>query len=296
MHLRTLSFGFALLALSVAAAAQEAGSDARPAPQRIHVIGASVSGGFEDGPMFGAEEAGDSVTVHHVLKRWADGEVRVSAHSQLEMCTLFRDPVAIGKKMVERAQKKKADIVVAVDFPFWFAYGFVRGPEEQERRQLFEVGLKYLASFDVPVVVGDLPDMTGATTRLLNPRQIPSPEILAALNARLKQWAAERDNVTIVPLAQVVRQLKVDGVELPLADGALKTAPGALLQGDRLHANRLGVAFLVHRLQHPLAQLFPDGHPLRARQWPFDRFVEAADAEPALEELQEQVEQAKIGK
>ena len=290
MLLRTRPFAFALLVLAIAAPAQ---TDAPAMPKRIHIIGASVSGGFEDGPLFGAEEAGESVTVHHVLKRWADGEVRVSTHSPLEMCTLFQDPVEIGKKMVERAKKKKADIVVAVDFPFWFAYGYVRGEEKQARMRRFEVGLKYLASFDVPVLVGDLPDMTGATPRLLKPRQIPSPEILAALNVRLKAWAAERDNVTLVPLAAVVKELKVDGVELPLADGALKTEPGALLQGDRLHANRLGVAFLVHRLQEPLAKLFPASHPLHDRRWSFDRFVEAASAESALQELQEE---AKAGK
>ena len=54
--------------------------DAAVAPERIHIIGASVSGGFVDGPLFGAEEKGDSVSLHRVLKKWCDGEVKVTTH------------------------------------------------------------------------------------------------------------------------------------------------------------------------------------------------------------------------
>jgi len=271
--------------LSVVVAALPAQKAAPKAPERVHIIGASVSGGFEDGPMTGAEVAGDSCSLHHVLKRWADGEVRVTTHPTLEMCMLFMDPVTRGKKMIERAQKKDADLIVAVDFPFWFAYGYVNGDELEQRSARFEKGLAFLAEFDVPVLVGDLPDMRGASTRLLSPRQVPSKDVLGKLNERLKQWAGEHPNVTLVPLAETVQQLKDDGVTLPLEGGAKKTPPGALLQGDRLHATRLGVAFLVHRLQEPLRAAFPKGHALHEQQWTFEQFVEAAGAEVTLEDV-----------
>jgi len=63
----------------------------------------------------------------------------------------------------------------------------------------------------------------------------------------------------------------------------VKTPPGALLQEDRLHATRLGMAFLGHAIQEDLRRSFPDDHALRARQWTFEQFVVAAGAESDLE-------------
>jgi len=187
-------------------------SKAEEAPKRIHVIGASVSGGFEDGPLTGAKEQGDTIPLHVVLKQWADGEVRVSTHPPMQMCMLFMDPDEKGSQMIALAKKKKADIIVAADFMFWFAYGWVRGDQLQGRSQRFQRGLKLLEEFQVPVLVGDLPDMTGASTRLLRPAMIPPPNVQAALNKQLTEWANARPNITIVPLAQVVKQLKYVGV------------------------------------------------------------------------------------
>ena len=262
-------------------------ADAAKAPERIHIIGASVSGGFEDGPLFGASQQGDSVTLQQLLKRWCGSEVKVTTHAPMEMWNLFTDPKGIGEKEVDMALRRQPDLVLAVDFPFWFAYGYVRGDEREARKALLEVGLAYLSRFEVPVVIGDLPDMTGAATRMLNPRQIPSPEVLEELNARLAAFAAEREHVTLVPLAAIVKQMKVDGIALPLADGPLVTAPGAMLQEDRLHATRLGMAMLVHELQDALRERFPAGHALHDRRWTFEQFVEAAGAGGELDLLRE---------
>lgn len=258
----------------------------RPAPERVHVIGASVSGGFEDGPLFGAETQGESVPLQKVVKAWGDGELRVTSHPPMEMWNLFRDPSGIGKKEIELAKRREPDLVVAIDFLFWFAYGYTSGDEKAARRANFEVGLGLLDQLQVPIVVGDLPDMKGAATRMIRPAQIPDAEMLKELNERLRAWVAERERVTLVPLAGIVKQLKDDGVELPLAGGPLKTPPKALLQEDGLHANRLGMALLGLRLQQALQQQFPEGHELRTQQWTFEQFVEAARAEFDLEALQ----------
>jgi hypothetical protein len=273
------SVAFSLL-VSVALSAPAA---AQAAPKRIHIIGASVSGGFEDGPLFGAKEAGDSVSMHHVLKRWCDGEVKVSTHPPMEMCYTFNDPLKIGKKQIDGCKKRKADMVVAVDFPFWFAYGYAFSPKSRLER--LEVCIDYLDGLGVPVVIGDLPNMKGAARRMLNPRQIPSEESLVKLNARLQKFAADNDKITMVPMSNIVKQLKLDGVVLPLKSGGLRTPPGALLQGDQLHTTRLGVALLVYRIQDALRGRFPKDHVLHQRKWTFDEFVEAADAEDELEDL-----------
>ncbi|MBL8730462.1 MAG: hypothetical protein JNM25_18735 [Planctomycetes bacterium] len=261
--------------------------DAAPTPKklRVHVIGASVSGGFRDGPMFGAEEQGDSVTMQQLLRKWAGESARVTTHSTVDMMAMFTDPARIGAEQIAGVRKARPDLVVAVDFAFWFAYGYVDGdrPEAEARTQRLQGGLDLLATLDMPVLLGDLPDMTGAARRMLNPRQIPSPEVLTQLNAQLAAFVAAHANLHLAPLAKAVQAMRTDGATLPLADGPLPTAPGALQQGDKLHANRLGMAYLGSLLQEPLRDLFPADHPLHVQAWTFEQFVEACGAEGDLE-------------
>ncbi|MBL8732759.1 MAG: hypothetical protein JNN13_10360 [Planctomycetes bacterium] len=280
MLLRTLAL------LSVVVATVHAQEAAAAKPFRIHIIGASVSGGFEDGPLMGAKEQGDSVPLLTVLKGWCGEHARASTHGTLEMMALFTKPLEIGTREVEQAKRKQPDAVVAVDFLFWFAYGYVNGQDEAAARAaLLEQGLDLLAGFEVPLLIGDLPDMQGADRRMLSPRQIPSPEVLQALNARIAAWAQPRANVRVAPLAQLVRQMKVDGVVLPLSAGEKRTRPGALQQGDRLHATRLGMAFLGFSIQPLLRALLPAGNPLHEQQWTIEQFVAAVGAEGELEAL-----------
>lgn len=255
-----------------------------PKKLRVHVIGASVSGGFRDGPQTGAEETGDSITMQHLLRRWCGDHARATTHGTIQMMLMFTDPLRIGEEQLEGVRKAEPDVVVAIDYLFWFAYGYVGDGDEAElRAERLEQGLELLGSLSMPVVIGDLPDMAGAARRMLSPRQIPSPEMLARLNERLRAWAADRPNVHVVALAETVRQMRTEGVALPLAGGPLPTAPGALQQADKLHANRLGMALLGLRMQDALRACFPDGHPLAQRQWTFEQFVEAAGAEGDLE-------------
>lgn len=258
---------------------------AEPKLVHLRVIGASVSGGFKDGPLTRATEPGDTVSMHHLLKAWCGDQAKASTHSSTAMMLMFTAPERIGGEQVKAVQKAKPDAVVAVDFPFWFAYGNVGGDEGQARRALLQKGLELLAALEMPVVIGDLPDFQGAAVRMLAPSQIPSAPVLQQLNADLAAWVGKHANVRQVPLAATVAQMKTAGVVLPLASGPLQTPPGALLQGDRLHANRLGMAFLGHTLQPTLQQLFAADHPLRKQAWTFEQFVAACGAEADLEAL-----------
>lgn len=272
--------------------------DAAPVAKkpRLHVIGASVSGGFRDGPMTGAAEQGDSVTLQHVLKAWCGEHARATTHGPLEMMAMFTNPEQIGERQLQATLKAKPDAVLAIDFPFWFAYGYVDGADESKaRRERFAKGLAMLAQLDVPVVVGDLPDMHGAARRMLNPAQIPSPAVLKELNAQLAAFVASHANVRLVALADTVKVMKTDGASLPLATGPLPTPPGALLQGDKLHANRLGMAFLGFTLQPALRELFPKDHPLHEQAWTFEQFVVACGAEAELESLRAPAKQPATG-
>src|SRR5690606_23986838 len=135
--------------------------------------------------------------------------------------------------------------------------------------------------------VGDYPDMSGADPRMLSPRQIPSPEVLAALNAALREWAASRPNVHLFPLGDFVARVKREGAPVRVEDGEVRVPPELLLQSDRLHTTRLGVAVLGARIHEALAQALAAGHPLRPRELPFAALVEATDAELAFDELLE---------
>lgn len=267
------------------AVAQEAAPAANP--PRVHVIGASVSGGFCDGPLTGATEIGESVTLQHVLKAWCGDHARATTHNTVDMTKMFLDPLAIGEAQIALAKKRQPEVVVAIDFLFWFGYGpMPRGDEDRMRKDRVRTGLRLLASLERPVLVGDFPDMRGALPRVMRPSWVPSPKTLADLNAQLAAFTAEQPNLHVVPLAELVATLREKGVVLPLAGGPLRTPPGALLQGDKLHANRLGMAFLGLQLQAPLRARFGMEHPLHAQQWTIEQFIAACGAEADVEQIQ----------
>jgi hypothetical protein len=268
-----------------AAATTASPAPAAPAkPLHVHVIGASVSGGFRDGPMTGAQRLNDTVTLQALLRPWCDEQGSVTIHKTPQMLLMFTNPQKIGTDQVEAAGKQEPDVLLAIDFPFWFAYGYVNGDEAEARRERLAKGLELLARFPVPVLIGDLPDMQGAAARMLNPRQIPSPELLGALNQQLRAFAKARPNWQVVPLAEAVRTMKHQGVTLPLREGPRPTPPGALLQDDHLHANRLGMAYLGHVLQ-PFLVAAVGQHPLAQRAFTFEQWVAAAGAEDELASL-----------
>ncbi len=265
--------------------AQDSAPEAKKA--RVHVIGASVSGGFRDGPMTRAKEQGESLTLQELLRKWTGEHARATTHATMEMIMMFTAPTKIGQAQIDGALRAKADVVVAIDFPFWFAYGYVGEDEAKERAELLHTGCDMLGKLAMPVLIGDLPDMQGAARRMLSPKQIPSPELLKSLNEQLAAFVKEHPNVHTVPLAALVRTMKEEGATLQLAAGPMKTPPGALLQGDKLHATRLGMAFLGWSIQDTLRAVMPEGNPLRDQKWTFEQFVEAAGAEEELDALRD---------
>jgi hypothetical protein len=80
---------------------------------------------------------------------------------------------------------------------------------------------------------------------MLSPAQMPAKETLRKANTRFAEWAKTRENVRILPLANMQRQLmeeralEVRGVRL---EG---TAARPLLQRDELHPAPLGMAGLA---------------------------------------------------
>lgn len=263
---------------------------------KVHIVGASVSGGFADGPAFGARRAGDTITLHRLLRRWADGEARISTHNTVEMTVMFTRPMAIGKRQIAQLERKRPAVVVAIDFPFWFAYGYIGPGDELElRRRRLAAGLALLQDIDAQILLGDLPDMTGARKSRLSEAQIPEPTTLKALNADLAAWVAARPNVHLVGLGDTVRRMRGAELELELTDRKVPVPRFALLQEDRLHPTRLGMALLGYTIQPQLRELFPEDHPLRQRAWSLDEFIAAAGADGELEVIEERARSSERG-
>ena len=184
----------------------------------------------------------------------------------------FLDPIRFGEEQIDQCLGHRATLVIGVDFLFWYAYGpALKNETERERRlQKFRLGLKQLDRLTCPLVVGDLPDMTGASRIMLNPGLIPSPPVLAALNQEFATWARGKKNVVVVPLTAWLKTLKDGKWKVPASPDHKHPArtldPELVFQWDRLHLTRLGTVVFVDRLVTFLKQKFP----ARARALEFD--------------------------
>jgi hypothetical protein len=283
MQTSVLALRLCLLVPVLPLAAAQAEVPVPSQPLQVAIVGASVSAGFVDGPLSGGTTENSTVPLQRLVREWlAAREARVTSRADALM---FQDAATKGRAQVERTVKAGPDLVIALDFLFWFGYGRVRGDEQQARLERLQQGLDLLARIECPVVVGDLPDMAGASARMISTAQIPAPEILARCNERVRSWARERPRVLLFEVAAMAARMKDRGVELPLRGGDVATPPGALLQGDRLHANRLGMAYLGWRLQDALRRQ-PGGQWPELPLWTLEQFVAAAGAEGDLAELQ----------
>jgi hypothetical protein len=207
---------------------------------RMVVIGASVSSGFT-----GSEPFGGPRTKQLALDRYLDAAL-LAPHEPLRNLAnamFFMLPDDMGHTQIRQALTNNPTLVIGIDFLFWYCYG--HGETDQERLDHFEKGLKMLETFECPVIVGDLPDASAALYRMLSPREIPSPKARAAANRRLKEWAAQHKQVTIVPLAEFMRAVIANEALTVHGNTVSAGTTRALLQPDRLHPNQRGCAFLA---------------------------------------------------
>ena len=218
--------------------------------KRIALIGASVTWGagnfvpialdthIHNEPVDLADVVAATVTCDH--------EIVVSGGD----LGFFRAPMGRGAEQAAAAQSADPTLVLALDFLFWYAYGY-RGvdgtPHEgiDSRLALLERGLKELERFDCPGLVFDFPDMSPAADIILSRSQIPTTSGLAALNARLAEWAAQRDNVHVLPLASTVEAIRADkGFTIDDLSWPAGSADRFILP-DRLHPTTEGTIALT---------------------------------------------------
>jgi hypothetical protein len=222
------------------AAFQIASAAAESPWARVVVIGASASGGFVLSEPFGGP-ATEQCQLHHYL----DAAI-TAKHARVKnfgSALFFLSPDAMAASEIQSATNAHPTLVVAVDFLFWFCYG--NGDTDAERAAHFEAGLRRLEQIPCPILVGDIPDASSATnTGIISADMVPSEAARRAANERLKQWAATRKQVTIVPLAEFMRAVKANEA-IKLHSTTLPAGKTrALLQADGLHPTPHGAAVL----------------------------------------------------
>ncbi|MCA8970666.1 MAG: hypothetical protein KDC95_12810 [Planctomycetes bacterium] len=267
--------------LALSARAQDAVDEVSPAGpyERVVTMGASLTDGFANGMPI-ATMLDKSIGVEH---RHVE---RVSSNA------FFTMPLKIGDQQLRRTLHLEPTCVIAVDFLFWYVYGatgrhiddlqrYPLDDEESRKRELralsdagpenlsrvarlltLERGLRELEKLRVPMVIGDIPDMTGALPIMLPKHAIPSIDIQKAANERIHAWAKERkDNVLLFPLASRVLAMKQGKMEIP----ATKSEPAVALEmqvalgRDRLHPSKIGALVFMSELIDELRKFLP-GH------------------------------------
>ncbi|MDG2200113.1 MAG: hypothetical protein P8K80_02910 [Phycisphaerales bacterium] len=216
---------------------------------RIALIGASVTWGFGNSVEIPLETYthNEPIDLADVIEATlvTDHDIVVSGGD----ATFFRTPQSSGSRQVNEAVAAEPTLVLALDFLFWYGYGN-RGTDlkfhtgADSRLAMLERGLKELDRFTCPVVVFDFPDMSPAIGIMLSSSQVPTPDELAALNTRLHDWAAERDNVTLLPLAATIDEIRTNEgftiQELQWPAGSLRT----IILPDQLHPTTDGTIAL----------------------------------------------------
>ena len=237
-----------------------------PSPLRVFTVGASVSAGFGLSAEL-ATEKDVALAVFLEAALTERGRERVTFVDEGEGW-FFNAPYKSGAKLVDAAIEGDADLVVGVDFLFWYAYG--NGSRLSPRRAKgLQAGLRQLERLKRPLIIGDLPDISHALKGsgpfggpIVNRSMFPSPEELDAMNATIREWARERPEVRVLPLADLMGRY-VESKPVRVRDLEWKVSSlGEALQKDLLHPNARGTAWVAMILADEITAVpgFDDGN------------------------------------
>lgn len=275
------------------------GTDTTASPiTQITTIGASATAGF--GVYFwrfeGEQRVRDSTNLASMLRLATNDHLVVSS---LGTGQFFMNPEGLGTMAVERTLRQRPDLVVALDFLFWFVYGTV-GPEarpmrtHEQRLEMLDHGLAILdrlVDAGVPIVVGDIPDMSKAGGGILLKSQVPPEATRLAANERIAAWIAERPSVRFLSLARLQGLLAGDE-PIEIAGGAVPESERPwLLQRDRLHPTVGGLAVIVNQLFATLKEDDELGGRLPTHDTGYASLVERTTGLPEMR-LQDPLERA----
>ena len=227
--------------LLIAAASLAGAQDSAPAIfQRIVMLGASATSGFDESEPLGGPKTPQYLFANYIEAALTGAHEPVATQAS---ALLFLQTREIMEKQVAATVAAKPTLVIGLDAMFWFCYG--AGMDAGQRTALFDAGLLLLERIDAPLIVGDIPDATKAVGGILGKAELPDPATIEQCNERLKTWAAGRKNVTVFPIARVMSAAAANE-EVVLAGHTWEAGKsGALIRGDRLHPSRHALAALA---------------------------------------------------
>ncbi|MBG79619.1 MAG: hypothetical protein CMJ39_02770 [Phycisphaerae bacterium] len=245
---------------------------------RISVIGASASAGF--GVVLRYEDENQRkkyqpITLNDIVEATIDHEEMIVSVGGSG--GFFWNPVQIGSTQKSEASEAKPTLVLAIDYLFWYGYGsrdrsgnpMPRGSNNSRSRlELLNIALENLETFECPVILGDFPDVSDAVGRMLSPNQIPNPETLKMLNARVNEWAAEHPNVILLPLHRLMEHLRSNDAFEAGKQNWPAGSKSRFMQNDNLHPRLEGLIVLLQEA----AMAYQDRHPEHA--WPMELNLE----------------------
>jgi hypothetical protein len=152
-------------------------------------------------------------------------------------------PVESLSRQVRIANAMKPTVVFAIDALFWTAYGPADSDDERVKR--LKSCCDVLSSIEVPLVVGNLPDMRGSVAKLLGDAAAPSEVERANLNRHIREWATTRSNVILLDLSQLVDDVRGGGT-VPLGVAELsRQETSRIVAADGLHLTSDGEVALA---------------------------------------------------
>jgi len=214
------------------------------------IIGASLSDGFhhsEIGHIFKKPKS-DRLSLEKYFEK-----AILAPHGKITnfgSSALFLAVDASAKNQINRASKKMPTLIIAPDFLFWFVYGkpSMRGEglEKLPFADFLERGLQYLDQFRCPIALGDIPDCRQLLGGILDKKQYERTDSIKKVNSRIKEWAAQKPNVTLIPIASFFETVS-QNKKITLLGKTIKAGKTykTLLQQDGLHPTERGSAAIT---------------------------------------------------
>ena len=234
---------------------------APPLFQRIVLLGASVTAGFDASQPFGGPKTLQLRFANFVEAAVAGTHEPVATQAN---ALLFMHTPEMMDKQITATLAAKPSLVIGIDALLWFCYG--SGMTSEQRLARFETGLRQLERIDVPLVVGDLPDASKAVGGTLDKDQMPALAVIAQCNERLKTWAAGRKEVTLFSLARIMAAAQANE-EISISGLTWEKGKSRdLLQEDWVHPTKQGLtALAIAVLDAAAASAHPPLSPVSVR-------------------------------
>ena len=206
------------------------------ASRHIGVLGASLSAGF--GSEMRLVQALQAVTTRR--HRFTDGA---------DMMT-FQGPYEVSEKAIAKVMAAKPEVVVALDYLFWFMYSRLQGGTARVAE--LDRALKLLEKIDVPVFLGMIPRITDAG-RMIRAAQIPSQDELTLMTERVRAWAKDRPKVKLMSSDEWLRGLRT-AAEVEVLGEKRKFTKKEILLDDNLHLAPTGIVVAAGLVAKELAR------------------------------------------